>query len=173
MQLNLMHHQDVKSSFFDESSLRKLMSATTTKKNYRTTAEKLASTWNIGLEATKKTLQVTTQKGARITTHPIEQPFRTRQAQLRYNQLGGRHGGFYTDTFFSSVPSLNGSTMAQAYTHDQGYTKVYPMQLKSQTHEILSTFIHKVGIPAAIHSDDAKELMLGKFRELCKEFHIP
>jgi len=63
--------------------------------------------------------------------------------------------------------------MAQIYTNDHGDTKVYPMKLKSQTHETLSTFIHEVGIPSAIHLDDAKELVHGKFKELCKEYHIP
>jgi transposase len=47
------------------------------------------------------------------------------------------------------------------------------MKLRSQAHQTLSTFIHEVGIPAAIHSDDAPELMQGKYKELCKEFHIP
>ena len=162
-----------RSPFIDEVALRQLVSANTSSRSFRTTAEKLAVNWNIGLEAAKNTLQVTTQKGIRYTSHPIEQRFRTRQAQLRYKQLGGRHGRFYTDTFFSSVNSLNGSAMAQVYTNDQGYTRVYPMKLKSQAHETLSTFIHEVGIPSAIHSDDAPELMQGRFKELCKEFHIP
>jgi hypothetical protein len=116
---------------------------------------------------------VTTQKGIRHTTLPIEQRFRTRQAQLRYKQLGGRHGRFYTDTFFSGVPTLNGNSMAQIFTNDLAFTKVYPMKLKSQMHEALSAFIHEVGILSSIHSDDAKELMMGEFKELCKEFHIP
>jgi IS30 family transposase len=47
------------------------------------------------------------------------------------------------------------------------------MKLKSQAHESLSAFIHEVGIPSSLHSDDAKELMQGKFKDLCKEFHIP
>jgi hypothetical protein len=47
------------------------------------------------------------------------------------------------------------------------------MKLKSQTHETLSTFIHEVGIPSAIHLDDAKELKHGKFKESCMEYHIP
>jgi len=168
-QQNTMHA----TPFFNETSLRHLVSTTTSKREYKTTAKKLVTNWNIGLEAAKKTLQVATQKGVRHTTHPIEQRFRTRQAQLRYNQLGGRYGRFYTDTFFSAAPTLSGNSMAQIYTNDNGYTKVYPMKLKSQTHETLSTFIHEVGIPSAIHLDDAKELKHGKFKESCMEYHIP
>jgi hypothetical protein len=156
----------------DDSIIASNASTHTSKRHSRTPAEWLSAIWNIGLETAKKTIQVTTQKGTRTTTHPIEQRFRTRQAQLRYNQLGGRHGRFYTDTFFSSVPTLNGNTMAQIHTNDLAFTKVYPMKLKSQTHESLSAFIHEVGIPSALHPDDAKELMQGKFKDLYKEYHI-
>ncbi len=74
--------------FFNETSLRHLVSTNTSKREYKTTAKKLATNWSIGLEAAKKTLQVTTQKGVRHTTHLIERRLRTRQDQLRYNQLG-------------------------------------------------------------------------------------
>ncbi len=77
------------------------------------------------------------------------------------------------DTFFSSVPSLSGSTMAQFYINDIGFTKVYPMKHKSDTYESLSTFIHDVGFPSALHSDNAKELQQGSFKTLCKECSIP
>jgi hypothetical protein len=63
--------------------------------------------------------------------------------------------------------------MAQIYTNDLGFTRVYPMKLKSQTHESLVAFIHEIGILSSLHSDDAKELMQGKFKELCKQYHIP
>jgi len=49
--------------------------------------EKIASNWNIGLEAARKTIRCTTQKGIRNVSHPIERRFQTRQAQLRYKQL--------------------------------------------------------------------------------------
>ena len=155
------------------STMSTIDSTVSNNKHYRTSAEKLSSLWNIGLDTAKKTIQVTTQKGIRTTNYPIEQRFRTRQVQLRYKQLGGRHGRFYTDTFFSDVPSLNGNGMAQIYTNDIAFTRVYPMKLKSQAHETLSAFIHEVGIPSSLNSDDAKELMHGKFKELCKEYHIP
>jgi hypothetical protein len=62
--------------------------------------------------------------------------------------------------------------MAQLYINDLTFTKVYPMKLKSQTAETLSTFIHDVGIPTIMHSDDANELIRGKFRLLCKDYGI-
>jgi hypothetical protein len=140
-----------RSPFLDESSLRQLVSTNTSRRCYHTTAKILAANWNNGLETAKNTRRVTTQKGMRHTKHPIEQLFRTRQAQLHYKQLGGRHERFYIDIFFFSLPSLNGSTTVQMYTNDQGYTCVYPMKLKSQAHETLSTFIsrHTSGSPKA------------------------
>jgi hypothetical protein len=164
---------DISTAYDDNHIISQIASTTSTNRQFRTTAERLSTLWNIGLETAKKTVQVTTQKGIRNTTLPIEQRSPTRQAQLRYKQLGGRHGRFYTDTFFSSVPTLNGNSMVQLYTNDLAFTKVYPMKLKLQMHKTLAAFIHEVGIPSSIHSDDAKELMMGKFKEICKDFHIP
>jgi hypothetical protein len=135
-------------------------------------AEALAKLWNIGVDTAKKTIQYTTQKGIRSTLHPIERRFRTKQAQLRYRQLAGRHGSFYTDTFFSKVPSLNNFKMAQIYVNDLSFTKVYPMKVKSEAGDTLQTFIHDIGIPHSIRSDDAPELTHGKFKQLYKDYGI-
>jgi hypothetical protein len=109
--------------------------------------EKLALTWNIALDSAKKTLKCTTQKGVCNVMYPVKRRFRTKQAQLRYKQLSGRHGCFYTDTFFASVPTLNGSKMAQIYINDLSFCKVYPMKQKSSAPDTLNSFIHEVGIP--------------------------
>jgi hypothetical protein len=39
--------------------------------------------------------------------------------------------------------------------------------------DTLASFIHQVGIPNTIHSDDAKEITKGKFQKLCSEYEIP
>jgi hypothetical protein len=91
-----------------------------------------------------------------------------RQAQLRYSQLTGRHGKFYTDTFFFAAPTINGSTMAQHLT----FTKVYLMKAESEAMDTLRKFIKDVGIPHALHADDALELMQGKFKQTCMEFGV-
>ena len=46
------------------------------------------------------------------------------------------------------------------------------MQSKSETHETLNAFIHEVGIPYELHSDDAKGLMEGKFKQICRDYGI-
>jgi len=47
------------------------------------------------------------------------------------------------------------------------------MHAKSETADTLSSFIHDVGIPHVLHSDDAKELLHGPFKQLCKDYGIP
>jgi hypothetical protein len=83
------------------------------------------------------------------------------QAQCHYKQLSGCHGKFYTDTLFSTTQSLQGHKMAQMYINDIQFWKLYPMKVKSKTPNMLSAFVQKVGIPSAIHSDDAKESIQG------------
>ena len=160
---------------FDDACFKDITiaSTNTTHRNHRVTPELLSQRWGIGLDSAKQTIKVTTQKGVRHTLGPVERRFRTRQAQLRYKQLAGRHGRFYTDTFFANTPSIGGRKMAQLYTNDIGFMKIYPMKLKSEVPESLLAFIHEVGIPSGIHSDDAKELTQGKFKSLCSDYGIP
>lgn len=63
--------------------------------------------------------------------------------------------------------------MAQLYINDIGFVRIYPMKNKREIADTLSTFIHDIGLPHTIHSDDAKELVKGKFKSLCKEYSIP
>ncbi len=61
----------------------------------------------------------------------------------------------------------------QLYINDLSFTKIYLVKLKSEAPHTLSAFIHDVGIPHSIHSDDAPELMHGKFHALCQDYSIP
>ncbi len=91
-------------------------------------ATTLAKRWGIGLKTAERTLNVTTQLAIRQAIHPIQRRFCTEVMQLRYPRLGGRHGRFYTDTFFSKTPSLAGCSMAQIYVNDVHFTKVFPLE---------------------------------------------
>ena len=62
--------------------------------------------------------------------------------------------------------------MAQIYINDLTLTKVYTMKQKSDVPDTLSSFIHEVGIPHSIHSDDTPELKHWRFKQLCKEYGI-
>jgi hypothetical protein len=103
---------------------------------------------------------------------PVEKRFRTRQAQLRYPQLSGRHGRVYTNTFFSSVPAVDLSKCCLLLSNDIGFSMVYPMRRKSEAPTALKNFIQDVGIPQTTHSDNAKELMQGEWKKVCNDFMI-
>ena len=132
----------------------------------------VATKWGIGIDTAQKTLQATTQLAIRQAIHPIQRRFRTEIMQLRYPRLGGRHGKFHTDTFFSKVPSLTGCTMGQIYTNDINFTKFIPMKKKSDAPDTLLAFMQDVGIPSDLHSDDAKELTQGRMGEITRKAWI-
>jgi hypothetical protein len=62
--------------------------------------------------------------------------------------------------------------MAQLYINDLSFVKCYTMKQKSDAPDTLVRFIQVVGIPHAIHSDDAPDLMHGCFKQLCKDYQI-
>ena len=95
--------------------------------------ERIARLFNCSMTTAAKTRQVTTQKGIRSFTGHLTCRFRTKQATLRYDQLGGRHGRFYSDTFFSAVKSIRGNTLGQLFMNDAGFYHFVPMKLNFRT----------------------------------------
>jgi hypothetical protein len=49
---------------------------------------------------------------------------------LCYNQLSWQHGHFYTDTMFTSITSKQGNDIAQVYTNDINFTRLFPVHAK-------------------------------------------
>jgi hypothetical protein len=132
-----------------------------------TTDEQIAKIFQCSPKIAANTRTVTTQKGIRSMSDHLTRRYRMKQAALRYSQLGGRHGRFYSDTLFSSFKSVRGNTMGQIFVNDVGYTHLTPMKLKSEAGLALLEFIPDVGIPSALHTDDVKEQTMGKWREVC------
>ncbi len=62
--------------------------------------------------------------------------------------------------------------MAQVFCTDFGYVKTVPMTLKSEAGYALKEFIHDLGIPKHIHTDDAKELTMGTWKRVCQDHGI-
>jgi hypothetical protein len=77
-----------------------------------------------------------------------------------------------SDTLFSSVKSVAGNTMAQAFCTDFGYARFILMSLKSKAGYALKEIIYDLGIPKRIHTDDAKELTLGTWKKVCQDHGI-
>jgi hypothetical protein len=76
----------------------------------------LSKRWAIGLEAAKRTLQVTTQAGIRNVLAPGERKLRQKLDHLKFPNLQ-RH--FYTNTMFSKLMSVRGNKVAQVFTNGQ------------------------------------------------------
>jgi hypothetical protein len=81
---------------------------------------KIAKVFHCSPSVATHTRHVTTQKGIRCMTDHLCRRSRTKQVALRYNQLGGRHGQFYSDTMFSSLKSIHGNMMCQVFVNDIG-----------------------------------------------------
>ncbi len=60
--------------------------------------------------------------------------------------------------------------MAQIFTNNVGFTRIYPMKLKSKAPNALLEFVQDIGIPAQLHSDNAKEFMQGNWKQLLSDF---
>jgi hypothetical protein len=126
---------------------------------------------HIGIEAADRTLSSTTQLVMRNAIHPVQRRFATEFAQFRYPRLAGRHGRFFSDTYFGPR-SLRQNKMGQIFVNDIDFVKHIPMQTKSQAGDALVEFIQDVGIPSDLHTDNAKELTEGKWAMNVKKFQI-
>jgi hypothetical protein len=139
------------------------------KKNLFIQEQELATNWGIGLKDASNTVKATTQLFIRSLLHPIERRFRTKNIALRYNQLKCR---FYSDTFFLSIKSFINNTCAQLFVTDFGYAKFSPMQSKSEAGFTVKELIQDVGIPKELHTDGAKELTKGTWKQVRQESGI-
>ena len=141
-------------------------------KSNELTAEMLSRMWNISLRAAKRTLSSTTHTSIRSNEGHLARRYRTNVYQKRYRVLGGDFSRFYTDTIFFKVKSLDQQSCGQIYANKAGYTKLYFMKTKSQAHETLTTFVHEVGIPKQLHSDNAPELTKGEMKKKMNKYEI-
>lgn len=126
-------------------------------------AATLARNWGIGLHAAKKTLKVTTQRGVRTMVHPsLSRRFRTNDRQLRYRRLGIE---CFTDTLIAKTESRQKNRYAQVFCTAQGWTRAFPMKLKSEAHHALSLLHSRDGVPNIMVMDNAQEQVKGDFRK--------
>ncbi len=159
-------------SYAEPAELSTICSAQSSSRKPYVDALMLAKQWGIRVETATRTLNATTQLAIRQAIHPIQGRFRTEVMQLRYPRLGGRHGRFYTDTFFAKTPSLGGAKMAQVYMNDVNFTKIVPMKTKAEAPDTLVQFMQDIGIPSHLHSDDAKELTQGRMGDIIRKCWI-
>jgi hypothetical protein len=91
------------------------------------TPEHMARTWNIGVEMAKETLKVTTQKGQRYATNPIQRRYKD------YHHLHAKrlHEQFYVDHLVAWNKSLTGNTGSFVYTNGKLKSRKYEESQRS------------------------------------------
>jgi hypothetical protein len=141
---------------------------TSTKRKNAITAEQLATTWNIGIEAAKKTIRSTTQQGINLVANlDIAQKFTTNDCQLRYRRL---RTTLFSDTYFdASVKSRNGNSCAQIFCDNTGWTRTNPMLSKAQAHGALSLLFSRDGAPDTLVVDGAQKQVKRQFKKKSRE----
>ena len=130
-------------------------------------ANDLSKKWGISIKSAQRTVKATTQRGLRTVLHPaMSRHFRTNDKQLRLRRLRSE---LFGDTLESSVISRRKNRYAQVFGTSFGWTRAYPVRLKSEVHEGLSLMFRRDGVPPAIIVDGSKEQTQGKFASKVRE----
>lgn len=134
--------------------------------------ERVAALFGCGLNTAERTLQVTTQDHIRENAGNITRRYRTRRSQLRYRQLGNPYGQFYVDVHAAKVKSIRGYTCGAVFCNKLNYIYWHGLKTEKHTDEALQCFVQDVGVPTGLHSDNAKSLTAGKFRNVAVRENI-
>jgi hypothetical protein len=127
----------------------------------------LENNFGIGIEASKRTHLVTTQRGVKRMIHPsLSVRFRTNYRQLIYRRLPVT---CFTDTMFSNSKSRQGNKAAQVFCTAHGWTIAFPMAKEKDAHEALSLMFHQDGVPNVMVMDGTKAQIQGDFRRKLRE----
>jgi hypothetical protein len=143
------------------------VSAASSRRKDRVDASILARNWGLGLEAAAKTVQVTTQRGARTTLHPsLTRRAKTNDRHIRYRRLSRN---LYGDLLESKVKSLKGNKYAQIFAADNGWCRAFGLKQKSAAPDALSILFARDGVPPTMIVDGGRELISAKYRKLCHD----
>jgi hypothetical protein len=146
------------------------ISTAETKPRYRLTPVILSQKWNVGLEAAKRTLRVTTQKGIRTAADlSIARCWGTNDRRMRYKQL---KTDLFTDDTFANIASTRGNTGGQVYTNATDWVKIYPTPSKGGCHEMFDLLTHREGIPDTLIPDQAKEETMRQMRKKVRQARV-
>jgi hypothetical protein len=140
--------------------------------NTEMNAEKLADLWYISIEDAARTLKCTDMDRIRQIKGKIHRRFKTMVHQKRYKQLGGYLSMFASDTFKSNVTSLRGNQYVQLFCNRANYTRCYPIKKKEHAWHALDRFLHEVGVPSEMLTDEAVELVRAEWARTCRKHKI-
>jgi len=118
----------------------------------------------------KKTLENTTQMAKAIMHSPMKRHLKSRFMMLRHPRL---NEVISTDTYFSSVKSIEGYSMSQVF---MGLTSrritVIGMKAESEFPTAYRDFIRSRGIPHTLRRDNAKSEASEEVQDIHREFVI-
>lgn len=136
---------------------------------YSVDPNELAKLFMITKESAEDTLKCTTILASKIYNEP-----RYSSYGHRFRFLTRRHlkGNFYTDTFFSSVESMDGYRAAQLFINHYRYLHVVLMVSKGEAPTALRHFFDNVGLPDLIISDNASEQTSQAWKTALNEFKV-
>ncbi|EEC42861.1 predicted protein [Phaeodactylum tricornutum CCAP 1055/1] len=119
---------------------------------------------HVPMEVVDRTLEATTQLAERSGKMPLHRRFKTKFEQLRYRRLKCT---LYSDTFKSTVKSSRGHTHTQGFVcGDSYFVYHFLMKAESEADQGLASIIQDIGIPAQIHTDNAKVETLSKWKKI-------
>jgi hypothetical protein len=78
----------------------------------------------------------------------------------------------YSDTFFSNCTSILGKKSTQLFVTNFSYAEFVLIKNKSDAGHALQELIKEVGTPKHLHTDGAKELPIGKWKQVCRDSDI-
>ena len=102
------------------------------------------------------TLKNTTQRFLRSALLPLGRRYRA-DRMFERKTLTGK---WSTDTMDGRVKSLMGNRYAQVFAHKQYFSKIYPMEKKSDAGSALKLFCQEFGAPEHLTFDGSKEQTL-------------
>jgi len=118
-------------------------------------------------EIIRQTLKRTTQLAKTIIRQPLRRHFKSRFQMLRKKRLNEI---ISTDTYFSSIRSIEGYTCAQAFYGCTSRTiHVYGMRTESEFPEIYRDFIRERGAPHTLRRDNAQSEKSEAIMEINRE----
>jgi hypothetical protein len=160
-------NQSLLSALESNVNVSTVSGVTSSAKSNKVGPEALARKWSISIKAARRTHAVTRQRGVRTVLNPeLSRRYRTNDRQLRYRRL--RHP-LFCDTLITNVKSRRQNRYAEAFGTSFGWSRAFPVRLKSEVHEGLSLLFKRDGVPPAIIMDDSKEQTLGKFAKKMRE----
>jgi len=122
------------------------------------------------MDRVMQTLKMTTQLAMNSQRLPLRQHFKSRIPALNARRLTEPYA---TDTFFSSIKSIEGYTCAQIYVgKSSAHTVVYGLSSEDQFPLTLYDFTRDVGVPVGLMSDNAKAETSAKVKEWLRTYQV-